>query len=129
MTRPPYGISLPCTLVRVIDGDTAVIRLYDPGTKLAGILQHKIRLMDCWAPEVRGSDKARGIDSREYLIRLLTDADEPLSVFVPMQAGLRLDTLTTLGRWLGRLFLGQRDVSELMVEAGFASKTRPEGSK
>jgi endonuclease YncB( thermonuclease family) len=48
-----------------------------------------------------------------------------LSVYVPRQPGADLlDAMTTMGRVLGRLFIGTEDVSEIMVRHGYATKEK-----
>lgn len=124
-TCPPYGICVPVEVEKVHDGDTVYVRLHDPTTKENGLTVWHVRLLDCWAPEInKAKQRAAGLTAKEYLQRLLGDSDDPLSLFVPFPAGTSLVKLTTMGRLLGRLYLGGRDVSELMVESGFATKEK-----
>ncbi len=125
ITCPPYGICVPVEVEKVHDGDTVYVRLSDPTTKENGLTVWHVRLIDCWAPEVnRAEQRAEGLRAKDYLERLLGGSDEQLSLFVPFPPGTSLIKLTTMGRLLGRLFLGRRDVSTLMVEAGFATKEK-----
>lgn len=105
----------------VYDGDTIIVAV----TK-----EYRIRMLDCWAPEVKTKDKeekARGIASRDYLRSILKDGDEIL-VEVPMTD--RFEDSITLGRVLARVYKdldgdGKPDnISEEMVRNEFATKEK-----
>jgi endonuclease YncB( thermonuclease family) len=122
MTRPPYGLCLPCRLVRAIDGDTVVVAL--PGS----CREWSIRLLDCWAAEM---DTPQGRRAKDFLESRLA-GQEGLAVFVPApkEPIHLLRQLVTLDRVLARLFLADgRDVSELMVAGGLASPEKPKPAK
>ena len=73
--RPPYGLCLPCRLVRVRDGDTVEVSL--PGSDRV----YALRLIDCWAPETRGKERMLGLRSKSAAQRMLANAKQ-LAVFV-----------------------------------------------
>ena len=115
MKEPPYGLCYPCSIERVIDGDTIVVRIF--GYEL------NVRLLDCWAPEVRGVEKPDGLDSKAALIGRIHSASR-YSVHIPASHG-SLAEVVTLGRVLGRVFLDGEDASEFMVANGYATATKP----
>lgn len=122
MIRPEHGLCVPVKVIRVYDGDTVHVRLYDPEDKREGLKTWHVRLLDCWAPEVKGPEREDGLKAKAFLEDLLRD-EEDVSVFVPRQPKANiLDAMTTMGRVLGRLFIGSQDVSEVMVRHGYATK-------
>jgi len=114
---PPLGITVPARVVTVYDGDTIEVQR---------IVSHvRVRLLDCWSPEIRTRDereKKRGFAARDYLRRILPEGSI-VTVHIPATEHGRLDELITLGRILGYVFDPQgRNVSELQVQAGHATK-------
>lgn len=121
-TKPGDGLTLPCRLVEVHDGDTVKVSV--------GAIALSIRLLDCWAPEL---DEPGGVESRENL-KALVSSGQPLSVFFPLPEAhadgkVYLADLFTLGRILGRIFVGDLDVSPAQVAAGHATATKPKAVK
>jgi len=109
-------IVVPCTVAEVYDGDTVTVRL---------TLDARIRLLDCWVPEVKAADKAeklKGIASRDHL-RTLAPTDSEALLTIPL-TGDRLDDVITMGRVLGRVSIGGKDLSAQQVESGFATKEK-----
>lgn len=105
----------------VYDGDTVVLEL----TK-----EVRVRLLDCWAPEIRTRDeneKERGYAAKAYLESLL-ESGEIVLVDIPMTTKLQ-DSLT-FGRVLAYIYTDVDDdgtkenVSKEMVEAGHATRTK-----
>jgi endonuclease YncB( thermonuclease family) len=139
MKRPPHGIAVPCKIVSVTDGDTLKVSVYDPASMREGILVISVRLIDCWAPEIsRATDnveRRRGVEAKEYLLKLTGDPNENYSLFVPWEQQdakgrvkrLNLGSLFSLGRVLGVVFKGDDDVGEMLVRRGLATKTKPNG--
>ena len=127
MQEPPKGITADCKVVRVIDGDTVDIEI----TRTI-----RVRLLDCWAPETRTKDpeeKAKGYESKKYLHNLLKQVfyndlaarkQKKVTLFIPADEQGELKDNFTFGRVLGRLFVNGEDVSELMIEAGKATRTK-----
>lgn len=111
MKEPPYGLCYPCSIERVIDGDTIVVRVF--GYEL------NVRLLDCWAPESRGKEKDAGLASKAALSDRISAANR-YSFFLPASHG-SLAEVITLGRVLGRVFLDGEDASEFMVANGYAT--------
>lgn len=115
MPAPELGLCAPCEVLRVIDGDTVVITL-------AGFTVH-LRLLNCWAPELQGEDKPRGEEAKQFLTRLLTRG--ATKAFIPFKGDGKIANALTLGRVLGRLYIADLEVSEIMCRHGFASPVKP----
>jgi len=113
---PQATINVPCKVTKVYDGDTVTVELK---------IKVRVRLLDCWAPEIRTKDaeeKRRGIESKQRMIEL---ADGKHGVLVVPLSGVdRLDDIFTFGRLLGRIYIDGEDVSAVMVRDGFATKTK-----
>ena len=117
MIRPPVGICLPCTVTRVIDGDTVEVTLPGSQRPLA------IRLLDCWAPERK---TPRGDLAKVYAEDVIEEAEET-HLFVPAPEDCRhlLADLFSFGRLLGHIFIGASEtLSERMVRTGHAKREK-----
>jgi endonuclease YncB( thermonuclease family) len=127
MKEPPKGITTDVKVVRVIDGDTVDVEI----TRTI-----RVRLLDCWAPETRTKDpeeKAKGYESKKYLHNLLKQVfyndlaarkQKKVTLFIPADEQGELKDNFSFSRVLGRLFVSGEDVSELMIEAGKATRTK-----
>ena len=117
---PSPGLTGNGRVVRVIDGDTVEIET---------TIRFRVRLLDCWAPESRTSDKTekrRGIEAKAFLKCVLLEGQ---AVRWSIPFGPALQDSITLGRVLGRVWRldpggSDADVSEIMTEAGYASQTK-----
>lgn len=110
--QPRGEISVPCEVVEVYDGDTMTVRVS---------VDLRVRLLDCWASEVKTKDdaeKAKGIAARDHL-RSIAPNGAKAQLTIPLN-GERLDDILTLGRVLGRVSVGGKDLSEQQVKAGHA---------
>tara|TARA_B100000029_G_scaffold486438_1_gene540789 strand:- start:877 stop:1320 length:444 start_codon:yes stop_codon:yes gene_type:complete len=124
MQQPPKGITTDVKLVRVIDGDTVDVEI---------TRKVRVRLLDCYAPETRTTDreeKIRGYESKKYLHDMLTEVfyndlasrkKKKITLFIPADEEGEIKDNFTFNRVLGRLFINGEDVSERMVEAGKAT--------
>ena len=117
---PPPGFIVDGTVVRVIDGDTVVVRSQ---------IEYQIRLLDCWAPESRTKDlaeKQRGLAAKARM-QELADCQQ-CRVFMP-STGTFADMIT-MGRILGRVWIlhdgspTDTDLSSIMVSEGHATITK-----
>ena len=117
---PPPGFIVDGTVVRVIDGDTVVVRSQ---------IEYQIRLLDCWAPESRTKDlaeKQRGLAAKARM-QELADCQQ-CRVFMP--AARTVADMITMGRILGRVWILQdgsptdTDLSSIMVSEGHATLTK-----
>ena len=126
MQEPPKGITTDVKVVRVVDGDTVDVEI---------TRKIRVRLLDCYAPETRTKDpveKTMGYESKKYLHNMLTEVfyndlaarkKKKVTLFIPADEQGEIKDNFTFNRVLGRLFINGEDVSELMVEAGKATKT------
>lgn len=115
--KPPLGWTTRAEIDRVKDGDTLVVRI----SKTIDI-----RLLDCWAEEIRGRKKTKkGLEAKRYLNDLV--GDKKVTLYIPAEEGGNISKIWTLSRAKGRIWIDgerEKDVSELMVEAGFATKEK-----
>lgn len=114
---PPRGISTTAIVEECYDGDTVTVTLQ---------LQCRVRLLDCWAPEVRGSQKPEGLKSKAHLQKLIPEGST-VRLFIPTTG--RLQDSLTFGRALGSMWVQNDDgtftnVSDQMVKDGFATKEK-----
>lgn len=109
---PNPGITLPCKILSVHDGDTL---------KVECRFQMDIRLLDCWAPEITGDEKPDGLISKEAL-RKLVDGKEGF-VTVPLTSE-NIGKATSMSRVLGRVVVDGVDLSEQQVRGKFATKEK-----
>ncbi len=98
-------------VIAIHDGDTITASI-DLGLNISHII--KIRLAGINAPELTGKTKADGIDSRAYL-RQLIGSEEILIQTIK-------DSTEKYGRYLGIIWIGDVNVNDHMIEAGYAIK-------
>ncbi|MEM8864066.1 MAG: hypothetical protein AAGF31_00805 [Planctomycetota bacterium] len=116
--RPSPGITARCKVIEVYDGDTLTVEITQ---------RVRVRLLDCWAPEVRTKDdaeKALGLLSKENLATL---AEGKAGVIhVPTGHADRADDVLTFGRALGWVWIDEHAVSlsRQQVAAGMASTVK-----
>lgn len=111
-----FGITFPAKIVRVLDGDTVEV-------EIRRVV--RIRLLDCWAAETRTTDlqeKKKGLEAKEYLKELSLNKDAVISV--PIEADGKFGDSMSMGRVLGKVRIKEGDLSEIMVEKGYAFKTK-----
>lgn len=115
---PPYGVTFPAKVVRVVDGDTIEVEV----TRTV-----RIRLLDCWAPETRTRDaeeKLKGFAAKAFLEERIQNKN--VKVYVPVEPGGKLGDSFSFRRALAHVWLdgeGQ-SLSETMVNSGHATRTR-----
>lgn len=116
--QAPFRLTTPARIVSIHDGDTVTVELR---------VQTNIRLLDCWAPEITGVEKPKGLKSKEFLETLVHPGDEVV-VDIPFQENFSKSL--TLSRILARIYRdvddngSKEDVSELMVKNGFAKEKK-----
>ena len=108
---PVPQIVIPCRVTRVYDGDTPTCEV---------TIRMRVRLQDCWAPEVTGREKKDGLKSRKRLEELALNKTGLLAIPLGDDVG---DSLS-LNRVVGRLFIDGRDINRQMVAEGFATKEK-----
>lgn len=113
---PDLGWTTKARVINVVDGDTVDV-------EIRRVV--RVRLLDCWAPESRTTDlaeKARGLAAKRYLKNLIDGEDVVLHI--PTDGSDNVASILTLNRVLGKLFIDGSDVSEVVVNAGHATKTK-----
>lgn len=119
MTRhsvPRPGIVSRVQVTDVYDGDTVDVTL---------TRRVRVRLLDCWAPEIRTHDdeeKRQGLAARNFLKEFAEGQDAILEI--PTEEATGLDDVFTFGRVLGRLYVRGKNVSAVMVQEGHATATK-----
>lgn len=113
MTQPPLGLTARAVVTRIVDGDTMDVML---------MLPVRVRLLDCWAPEITGVQKPEGIVAKEQLEKM-APVGSRVRVQVPTGDADALCDVLTMGRVLGNVWRDGDDesLSELMVAAGMAT--------
>ncbi len=98
------------TVNRVIDGDTIDVDI-DLGfyTFLRG---QRVRLYGIDAPEVRGSERFSGLESKAWLRRKIEGKEIELLTFK--------DARGKYGRWLGIVYFRKKNINDLLVSKGLA---------
>ena len=118
---PQQNVTTTAIVKKVYDGDTVVVVFQK---------EARIRMLDCWASEIRTSDpeeKEKGIKAKEYLSSIIKEGDEVL-VEIPMTN--KLQSSFTFGRVLAYLWKdvnGDGDMETLsttMVESGHATQEK-----
>lgn len=125
---PATGLTGGCAITEVYDGDTLTVEF---------TLRARVRLLDCWADEVRTTDeaaKARGLAARDHLGRLCGlewdgrrwTGRTPATLHAPFGDGGTLGNLFTLERLLARVWVARGELSALQRAAGHAAATKEE---
>ena len=98
---------------RVYDGDTILDLVLDLGFGVR--IEIKTRLLGINAPEVRGSEKKKGLETKLYLGHAMDKAF--------LRKSLRVESYNKsgkFGRWLVTVWDGDVNLNKLMVENGLA---------
>lgn len=109
---PDPALTVPCRIVRVIDGDTVEVEVRQV---------YRVRLLDCWAPERK---EKGGPESTEHLSRLIDAGGRDAVLSVPWRE--RAAERWSLGRVLGRVWIAgqEKSLSEQQVMSGHALPTK-----
>lgn len=112
---PETATTVACRVVQVTDGDTIVVEVKQ---------LYRVRLLDCWAPEIKGDEKEAGLQSREHLRNLIKDHGLDATLSVPWSEDAAKSW--SMGRVLGNVWLSGQDksLSEIQVAAGMATKVK-----
>ena len=103
----PYIYS--ASIVRVVDGDT-VDAMVDLGFRSS--VRLRFRLFGINAPEVRGPERAEGIQSTHWLKRRIEFQDVIINT--------HQDSTGKFGRYLATIWRDNVNINEQMVELGLA---------
>lgn len=103
-------LSLPCEVVRVVDGDTIVVRMADKKVK--------VRLIGVDTPESVHEDESRNTEEGKIASGWMKDLLEEETVYLELDAGLT----DKYGRLLAYVYLddGETMVNRLLLEEGYA---------
>lgn len=113
---PPLGWTTEARVLDVYDGDTITVEVRRV---------FRVRLLDCWAPEIRGGTaetKRAARSSRDHLRELL--GGKTVRLHVPTTERGRVQDLFTFGRILAQVWIGDTNAAQAQVEAGHATKTK-----
>ena len=119
MKQPPIGWTTSSKIKRCIDGDTTIVAI----EKILNI-----RLIDCWTPETRTKDlkeKKRGLFCKKKLQQFLNNKQNVIT-YIPADQEGQIKDVFSLSRVLGRIFVNEQDISEIMVARGYAARTKKE---
>ena len=97
---------------RVYDGDTITVDI-DLGFDVL-MKNQKIRLLGINAPEIRGENRQAGLVSRDFLREKISGKWVVLKT--------KKDKKGKYGRWLGEVFLEEKNINDLMLSEGMAKK-------
>ena len=100
------------TVIKVYDGDTLTVD-FDLGF---GIILKKqtIRLFGINTPEVRGTEKADGIISRDALRQRILGKQVMIKT--------SRDKKGKYGRWLGEVFVADENINQWLISEGYAKE-------
>ena len=119
--QPEQNLTTKAVVKEVYDGDPVVVTIQK---------DFRVRMLDCWAPEIKTrnpEEKKRGEESRNFL-KSLVNIDDEVIVEIPMTD--RIQDSFTFGRVLAYLWKDidgdgkLDDVSDVMIQKGFATKTK-----
>ena len=97
---------------RVYDGDTITVDI-DLGFDVL-MKNQKIRLLGINAPEIRGESRKSGLVSRDFLREKISGKWVVLKT--------KKDKKGKYGRWLGEVFLEEKNINNLMLSEGMAKE-------
>ena len=98
-------------VVNVYDGDTITVDI-DLGLKV-WVRDEKLRLYGINAPELKGKERDKGLESRDHLRDIL-----PTGSVITIRT--IKDKKGKYGRYLAEIFVDDVNVNEKMVDDGFA---------
>ena len=113
-TPPETGRCVEGQVTAVGDGDTLTV---------TAKYSFRVRLKDCWAPEIHGPQKPEGIKSLQNLQAIALG--RKCRVFIPEDAA-DIGQSTSLSRYIGEVWVNDINLSEEQVAKKFACKTKQE---
>lgn len=117
-STPPLGVTLKCRIAEVYDGDTVTVEWTHSA---------RVRLLDCWAPEIRTKDfaeKERGLAAKKFLQQIAEG--KPAILHVPSGEANKFGDLTSMGRVLGDVWVvgNPESLAQRMRASGHAISTQ-----
>ena len=111
--KPVPGWAVSGRVVSAYDGDTLTFEIRK---------RVRVRLIDCWSPEVTGPSKAAGLASRDNL-RSMAVGKEAL-LFIPGHVDIK--RAITFSRFVGHVWVegDEKCLSQRQVESGFAKEKK-----
>lgn len=110
--NPEPAITLPATVVRVIDGDTVEVEVH---------AKVRVRMLDCWAPERYTADGKESLRAAEKLM----PAGSECMLEVPLKGHDQVHDVFSFGRVLGNLYSSSfGSIAKRLVELGHAKAER-----
>ncbi len=113
-TLPAHQWLYPAKLLRIVDGDSIVVRL-DMGLRI--YRDEAIRLLGVDTPEVRGLTREAGLAAADFVRVWMAESSAILDDFPLLIATSRADSF---GRWLGDVFRKSdgRNLTDDLIAAG-----------
>lgn len=110
------------TVTRVVDGDTIDCQVsveVDVGFGVSATFRaaHRVRLAGINCPEVHGASRDRGLDAAAFTRDRLLGKEVRLVAFKAEDGEFRSDSF---GRWLAKVYLGDDDFNQQLIDAGHA---------
>ena len=93
---------------KIIDGDTVQLRV-DLGFSI--FTDITIRLARINAPEIKGETYFDGLESKEYLSKIIPVGTEII---------LKCDGRDKFGRWIGELYKDNENINDMMINSNHA---------
>ena len=119
MSVPIPGWTSECEILDNHDGDTVTVRI----TRIM-----KIRLLNCWAPELNEPGGKESRDNLKQLIAASKAKGEKGTIHVPLvqarDGTFNPAESTSFTRVLGELYAGELNVGAAQVRAGHAKETK-----
>ena len=100
------------TVIKVYDGDTITVD-FDLGFGIV-LKKQTIRLFGINTPEVRGTEKADGIISRDALRQRILGKQVVIKT--------SKDKKGKYGRWLGEVFMADENINKWLISEGYAKE-------
>ena len=100
------------TVTKVYDGDTITVD-FDLGFGIV-LKKQTIRLFGINTPEVRGTEKADGIISRDALRQRILGKQVMIKT--------SRDKKGKYGRWLGEVFVADENINQWLISEGYAKE-------
>lgn len=86
----------------------------------------RVRLLDCWAPEIKSKDQYKkeiAKEGRDFVNSVLSSAKE-IRLFIPTEQSGDFSHLMTFDRLLGYIWVDGKNLNELIVKNEFASSKK-----